>query len=420
MAVPTPQVNMVQRIRAFDEPTFGADSSGSSGSFVDLPIIEGTAAMVTTEDELDPGQLVQRRVQGREKVLGKRSATLSFQLNIAPTGTAAVNGVSSVTSPLGMVLKAVMGGEQLGEGSVAAAGSTAIVVNVSTGDGAQWANPGQAMGWTNAAGIVEWQEVESRSTDAITLKHGFSGVPQTSDVLYNAATYYYTASPSQSLAFIVNGIGTEDTWLLTGGQCVGGMTIAVDLTGGAIPRATFSMTFANWFTYSEMASPPTIGTATYTATNPIVGEAGLFELQTVASPTYSTAQAVYCSAITWEPQISFVPITAPNGTNTVVRWVATKPADGAIKGSWTEIYDNDGRWTQRDAKGDYCTKYTMGVAGGSAVILSAPTVQLLNPQRVADANALAAATIMWSGRMDEDVGSATSDIAKSPFRIHLG
>jgi hypothetical protein len=47
-------------------------------------------------------------------------------------------------------------------------------------------------------------------------------------------------------------------------------------------------------------------------------------------------------------------------------------------------------------------------------------VQALNPQRVADAGGLAAQTVMWAGRRDSDVGAATSDIAKTPFRIHLG
>ncbi len=76
----TIEVHAVQRIRVFTEVTFGADSSSSIASYVDLPIVEGSATMTLTRDEMDPGQLVQSRLEGRERVLGKRSATLSSTL----------------------------------------------------------------------------------------------------------------------------------------------------------------------------------------------------------------------------------------------------------------------------------------------------------------------------------------------------
>ena len=56
--------------------------------------------------------------------------------------------------------------------------------------------------------------------------------------------------------------------------------------------------------------------------------------------------------------------------------------------------------------------------GAASVVLSAPCTQILNPQRAADASALAAQTIMWNGRMDSDT-VATTDVALSPVRIHL-
>jgi len=60
------EVQAVQRIRAFSESTFGADSSASIGSFTDLPIVEGTAQLTLTRDELDPGQLVQHIDEGAD------------------------------------------------------------------------------------------------------------------------------------------------------------------------------------------------------------------------------------------------------------------------------------------------------------------------------------------------------------------
>ena len=412
----TIEVQAVQRIRGFSEATFGADSSSSAGSFTDLPIIEGTATMTLTRDELDPGQLVQKRVQGREYVLGKRSATLSFQMNLAPTGTAAVTGQSSITSPLGLLLKAIMGGQQLGAGTTATSGSTPIVINCTSGT--PWES-GYCMGWTNAAGVVEWREVKSRSSNAVTLHRGFSGSPATSDVLYNKATYYLTANPAESLAFIVEGLESDDRWLLTGGQAEGGFTMSFDLTGGQIPRVTFNLSFARWYDSTETGTPLTgsLGTATYSATETIVGEAGIYETWTVGSPTYATTQAVHVSALSFEPQIAFARYTSPSGINTVKQWVASRTPI-PVKGSFTTGYEAATWWTRRNSKTDIAQQYVFGTTGAASVVLSAPCTQILNPQRAADASALAAQTIMWNGRMDSDT-VATTDVALSPVRIHL-
>lgn len=415
------EIHSVQRLRAFVEATFGADSSGSIGSFTDIPAIEGSATVTLTRDELDPGQLVQHIDEGRERVLGKRKAVLSFSVNIAPTGTAAVNGVTSITSGLGLLLKAVMGGEQLAEGSVSAAGSTATAVNVSPGDSGQW-TAGRAMGWVNAAGVLEVREVESVADPVVTLKRAFSGAPATSDVLYNAATYYMTANPSTSLAMAVEGLESDDRWLLTGGQAEGGMSLAIDLTGGALPKATFNFTFARWYSSSETASSLTgaLGTATYSAFSPIVGEAGMYEVWVNGTSTYTAAtQLIPVSAVSFDPHCTFVGVTSPSGVNTVKQWTKARNPDSPVMGQFTTPYEGLTWFDHRNSKTDLGVMYVAGVAGGSTVALSAPTVQVLNPQRIADAGGIAAQTVDWKGRRDSDVGGSTTDLAKSPFRIHL-
>jgi hypothetical protein len=245
------EVHAVQRIRfqvvaATPTAAVGADSSASIGSFIDCPIREGSAQMATNRDELDPMQLVQHIDEGRERVLGKRVATLTFTMNLTPTGTAAVTGTTAITSPLGRLLKAVMGGENLAAGSTSAT-STAIVLKCSTASHAsRWA-AGCVVGWANAAGVTEWRGVESVSPTAgtVTIKHGFSAAPTAAQALYNAATYYMTADPDTTVDFLVEGLDSDDRFLLTGGQAVTGIGIAVDLTGAAIPTITFNFQFAN-------------------------------------------------------------------------------------------------------------------------------------------------------------------------------
>lgn len=418
----TIEIHSVQRLRVFGEATFGADSSASAGSFTDVPMIEGTGQLTLMRDELDPGFVVQHIDEGRERVLGKRKASLAFSVNVSPTGTVASDGVTSITSALGGLLRAVMGGEQLGQGSVAAAGSTSSVINVSAGDGTHWASPGQIMGWTNLAGQVEWREVESRTVDAITLKRAFSAVPSVSNPLYNAATYFFKTDENISLAFLVEGLESDDRWLLTGSQAEGGMTLAIDVTGAQLPRITFNFTSARWFSSSETASAitGTLGTSTFTAYNPIVGEAGAFEVWTVGTSTYAATQLLPVSAVAFEPHISYVPVTSPSGVNTISRWVRSRNPDSPVQGQFTLPYEDLTWFNHRNSRTDLGLQYVAGVAAGSAVIFSAPTVQILNPQRAADAGGLAAQIVQWKGRRDTDVAAATADISKSPFRIHLG
>lgn len=414
------EIHSVQRIRAYVEGTFGADSSASAASFTDLPVVEGTANLTLTRDELNSAEQQQHIDGNSERVLGKRSATLTFTMNLAPTGVVANNGVTSVTSGLGLMLKAIMGGEDLGEGSIAAAGSTASVINVSAGDGVNWES-GNAMGWVNSSGVLEVREVESRSTDAITLKRAFSGSPATSDPLYNFATYYMTAAPSQSLAMIVEGLESDDRWLLTGGQCEGGMSLAFDPTGAQLPRVTFNMTFARWWSSSETGSSLTgsLGAATFTNYAPIVGEAGRFEVWTNGTATYAASQAIPVSAVSFEPHCQFVRVTSPSGVNTVAAWIKSRNPDCPVQGSFTTPYEDLTWFNHRNSRTDLGVQYVLGTAAGSALAVSAPTVQALNPQRVADGSGIAAQTVQWKGRRDGDAAASTTDLAKSPFRIHL-
>ena len=413
------EVQAIQRVRAFVESTFGADSSGSAGSFTDLPIVEGSVNLTLTRDELNTGILRQHIDDGTVRVLGKRRAVLSFQVNLATTGTLATTSVSAVTSPMGLLLKAVMGGEELAQGSTSAAGSTASVINVQPGHGSRW-SAGKAMVWINTAGIPELREVESVSTDAITLKRAFSGSPASTNPLYNCATYYMTAKPAQSLAMIVEGLEADDRWLLTGGQADGGFTYSLDMTAGAIPRLTFNFTFANWRASNETSSSltGTLGAATYTATSPLVGEAGAFELWTMGTATYAATQLLPVSACSFEPHCQFAAVTSPSGTNTIQEWQKTTNPDGPVKGSFTLPYEATTYFANRNARDTLGLMYMAG-SSTAGFALSAPTVQLLNPQRVPDSAGFAAQTVMWTGRRDGDVGSSTTDLARSPHRLHI-
>lgn len=412
----TIEVHAVQRIRAYVESTFGADSSGSAGSFTDLPIREGSAQLTLVQASMDPRQLVQHIDEYRKEVLGARKGTkLTFTMNLAPTGTAAGAATAAVQGPLGLILKTVLGGETLGTGTTFT-GGTATVPTVTSAAGLL---AGGAIGWTNSSGILEVREIKSISGSSVTLAHAFSGAPSNGNVCYAAATYFPTANPSGSLAFLVEGLESDDRWLLTGGQCVDGYSIAVDPSGGAIPSITFNMQFANWYASDECGSSitGTLGTATYTYHEPIVGYAGEYRVFTTEAPTLLTTSIVHASAIVFAPALKYVPYTSPLGTQTIVRWVKMREAP-AVSGGFTGVYQDTTWWNARKNRGTYNPCYTYGTAAGSAVLLSARSVQMMNPQRGPDPAGLAGQILQWKGRRNIDT-AATTDQATAPYAIHL-
>ncbi len=412
------ELQAVQRLRFIAETTYGTDMSASLASFTDVPASEGSIQVTLTTDELDPMQLVQYIDEGREKVLGKRSATLAFTMPIAPTGTAAASAVQAVSGALGTILKNIMGGETKGTGTTFSSGWTPITGDVASAAGIV---AGTAIGWVNASSELEVREVESVTSNTIVLKHGFSGSPSNANVCYSSATYTFSQDPSTSLQFLVAGVEEQDRWLLRGGQCVGGFAIALDPTGAALPTITFNFSFSNYMESDETASAITgaIGNATYSNYTPIVGNAGDLRVWTVGAATFVTTSRVHCSALAFAPALSYVPVTSPAGANggTIYRWRRAR-ANPPVTGSFTTFFEAMTWFQGRDSKADYDVQYQSGIAAGSSFVLSAPTVQVLNPQR-ADSGGMAGQTITFEGRRDTDVGASTGAVAKSPWRLHL-
>lgn len=416
------QIKSVESMRVIVESTFATDATGSLGSFTYVPFNEGSATLTINTSEMDPLSAVQSRYEAREMVLGPRECSLKFTINLAPTGTAAGSAVAAVSGALGILLKATMGGEHLGTGTTFT-GGTAIVPTVTSAAGLV---EGGYIGWANSAGVTEWRQIKSISGASVTLAHGFSGAPANADVCYAAATYYFTEDPATSLQFIVSGQNTYDRWLCLGCQAVGGFDIAIDPTGKAIPTVTFNMKGALYYDENQTAGNigGTISDATYTNYNPIVEYVGDFHMFTVGTPTYTaTTSRVHVSAVSWKPKVAFVPVTSPAATaatlggSPIYRWRGAR-ANPPLEGTFTTYMDSLTWWTNRDAKADMAQQMTIGKSAGSAIVLAAPTVQVLNPQRSASDQEIEGQVVTFKARRNTDT-ALTTELAKSPVIIAL-
>lgn len=414
-----PTLENVQLMQAFTESTFGTDATGSLGSFTAIPFQEGTAQFTIDREQHNPLQSLQHVHDYQEEILGKKAATLRFTLPFMATGTAPASTVAAVQSPLGLLLKNVMGGETLGTGSTAAAGWTAV-----TGDAAAGTfSKGSAVGWVNSSSELELRPLKNVSGATLTNKLAFSGSPSNGNVLYSAATYYLTSDPDASLQFVVRGLESQDEFVLLGGQ-LDSMTFNLPLDG-SIPTVQFAFKFASWLYGADSAGSASLTDltpVTYSNFDPIVGHQGRLLVQTNGTTTYSASSlpTVHASALSFEPALAYAPITSPSGVQGILRWRMTR-ASGTprIAGSFSTFFENTSDFfAARDSKLDKLIWYQNGLTAGSAWAIEVPTAQFGPVQRV-NAGGIASQQVMFKGRRDGDIASATTDQHFSPIRIHF-
>lgn len=409
-----PTVGPVKILSAYAESSFANDESAALSSYTPIPFVEGAGIKVDLQQEMiDPGHGVQHHHDYREEILGKKGCTIAFTIPLSPTGTAAGQGQAALRGALGLLLSTCMGGEDLGQGSLANAGWTAKAGGVATNAGFE---KGAAIGWVNAAGALEARPLANK-VSSIATKLAFSAAPATSDPIYSSATYYLTSDPAASLNFAVRGLESDDDWLLLGCQ-MDSMTISLPLSGTETPTVAFTFKGATWLHGDDAAGTfSDITPVTYSNASPISGHAGRFMARTTDTQAFTSGVTVNVSAVAFEPQLSYVPITSPSGTESVLRWRLTRNNGPSLMGSFTTYYEGQ-RWHDaRLNKDDFLLLYQIGQAAGSTILLEAATAQITGV--AGDSSEIESVTASWKARKDSTVTTASTDLHYSPFRIHL-
>jgi hypothetical protein len=411
----TIELHSVAAIRFLSESSFCLDASNNLGQYTYLPAREGSATLTLERPGLDPMTMVQSRADYRKEVFGPKKATLAFTINMAPLGVAAGSGTLAQTGPMGRILKAVMGGEHLGRGTFFTGTANALTPTVSSTGTFE---PGAPIGYVNSSGTFEIREIKSIAGNQLTLNYAFSSAPLATgpaSVCYAGATYFITEDPQETLQFLVEGAESQDRWLLLGGQCTS-FAQAVDVAGAALPSFTMTFTFADWKDSAETSGSITGGLsdATYLLTSPIVGYEGEFRITNNGTGSYASGSVVHVSAVEITPKVGFVPVTSPNGRNTIYRWRGSRLSP-PVEGSFTTFFEDLEWFDARDNRTDCGLFYQMGMAPGETVCESVPTIQILNPQRVAQGE-LAGQTVQFKARRNIDIAT-TGSLAKSPIKI---
>lgn len=413
----TIELHALKRIRLRRETTFATDmtSTGTSfTSFLDVPAMVGTVNM-TLQEQMNPVDVTQQYVDGKqESLIGIKPWQMSFTMPLHATGVAASAGVASVTSAMGAILLQAMGAELL-----AASGGTAVAVSPSpsstgcTVTSSQGSRCAAGTHIANYPGATTWElrEVATRSTDAITMKMAFSTTM--AGTILRASMYYLTepATDPSTLQFAVDGVELDDRFILLGGRC----TLGFGFAWGQIPTLQVSVSGNYWFRYTSGSA---ISAASFSNFSPIVLQGSELHVATNGSTTANLQSP--CSAFSLNLNTNWIPLRTPGGVQTEfgVRRGRSAPV---VSGSWTIPYQNDSEWDSLEAYDDRAVFFQIGGAlidgskGSGAILISCPTVQIVNVQRV-DSGGIASQQISFEGRHDTGL-TATDELTRSPLRI---
>lgn len=413
----------VQRLRVYEEPngSFATDNSGSMGSFLEVPAREGTMQLTLGREVLPVGHLQQHIDGMAEKVLGRKTWSLSFTVNLETFTTRAGDGVTAAQGALGRILKATMGGQNLGVGdTVNDASPSSNGFDVATA--ARWASGGAMGAATGAGGALEVRPIQSLSSSTVTLKQNYSSAVTNGADLYNAATYYLETGDGDvitTLQFAAEGLEQDDRWLLMGGQLE---SMAIEAGPSTVPSITFTIKGVDW-DYADgndtsgTLTGSTLGLSTYLNAKTLIVKDSELRCGTVGTATI-TSTLIDAPAYTFSPNLSYIEHFTPGGVENVKGWVrAHQPP--AITGTIQRPFEGVGWKTDMESRVDKYVWLQIGTSvTDGAVVIDAPTVQITNWQRV-DIGGIAGEEITWEARLDTDVGGAVTDIALSAFRIHL-
>ncbi len=414
------EIDSLRYIGIYEEPNlaaYGVDHSATPGDFLALPFKAKTLKYQGMRQMLDPtrGKML---LDGHDKKIpGARSCTVAVGVTLHSHGLDLAGNVASPTTSnwaLLRLLKVLMGGlvspgVESGVTQVQS-GTTTTAITVTSGHADRFVRGGAIMCQCVAgSSVVEAREVLGVAGDVVTVKEAFSAIPITGTSVRGMLTVHLTENPTTYLQALIEGREATDGSVYCGLQ--GGFALEVPL--GQLAEMTANLTGAYW----RRLGTSSITIPSFTnATGIMALVKSELHVPTVGS---STLVSVHNPATTWEPQIAYAPIKSGKAAENVVA-MRRQESRPVIKGSWIQPYEDDTWFTARDNASSHAVFHQLGALPGEVILLSAPTVQIVDVQPATAETELAGIQVMWEGRHDESLSTPTNDHERAAFRIHLG
>lgn len=403
----------LRSLEVYEEPdgSFNVDNSANRATaFLPVPAQPDSLGWTPEQPLQNPNVLQQYKHGLTKHVLGPKGWTLQATMPIHGSGLAGDASTASAdknSNALTRLLGAVFGGVHGGNnGSTVATGTSATAFDVQAGDGSNFL-AGGAIGWVNSSGLLEIREIESVSTDTITLKHELSATPSTSDTIYNATTFYLDDG-NTSLQFISEGKVSKDYYLLSGGQLE---SISFNLPLGDIPTVTANFRGAEW---TNLGSN-TLSAVSYSNVEYMSFKGGWLHVTQLGTAAPNRVKA---SEFTMESSLAYVFPKGPDGEQTLLPPIQSHQPP-VVSGSFRPYFEDttwEDAWTNQT---DYDLALQFGRTSNRGCLFSAPTIQIGPTTAPEDIEGLSGQTVNFMGRLDEDTTDQSTAIRRSAMRLHI-
>jgi hypothetical protein len=429
------------RLRGCQNAVFGTEVTISS--FFEIPAIIDTCEPDLVEVMEQPGHVIQRLDQRSVGVLMPKNDTrLGFQTNLETFTTKATNGVAPTKHWLGSMLECLMGTSSSRASSgttISGTSSTTTVVNVAD---ASTYRAGGALGIVSTAGKLEIREIESISSNAITLKMALSNAPVTAGAtVYGCYTYFLHNHPngvaSPYMQFALEGYALAHRWFLpTGAPESFGIE---DFTPAGIPRLSWKWMHPSWFsangtdtTMNLLGTLPTgvaLGRSTYINTVLNTNRDCDIRLRTWASSS-ALPTALAASKVSFKPNIKYEEVKSLGSTvlnSTVADYIRVETYPDPAIGVTYEVpmgADLTVDGYQANATLLAFTYQVGAVAARGGVLLSVPNCQIMKKPAVIGIGGVTGRSVEMYAMQDEEAVSAGASVhddalAQAAFRMHF-
>jgi hypothetical protein len=277
---------------AADRMAIGEESVfATAPSMTPIVHVQGSAQPRLSQKEIEHNAASARLFARFASVLGLRSqdSGISFGVHIKPA-SAVLNASATPSTPyLGVLWRALLGGEHSDAGSTVAAGATTTSVPVTSGHGARF-RVGQCVSIV-VGGVRYARVVTAIATDTLTVWPALPSAPSSGAEVLNSYSYYLTQSNSRSLTVehthtVPGSGGGAETVQRRLRGCTGGMSL--ELTANELARCAFELTAADW-DYGTLTIP----------TTPVAESMGdpmaVTSLRVYLQPAATTTDAHYCA-----------------------------------------------------------------------------------------------------------------------------
>lgn len=381
-----------------------------------LPITEDFA-MPSPEREMQDPMVAQALLNGSSlKVPGKRSGSAKLDMILGSHGLDIDGDVAmpAITAwPLRALLQTILGGFSTatshGSQVTVQSGSTTTAINVTTGAGSARMTKGQALGITTANGL-EWAEILSISTDAVSLRQALSATPTVGQPVRHSATFFATQDPDTSLQLAMAGAEVDDHFRFSGAQCAG---LAIEAKPGMMPKLSVDLKGRG---VRPIAAHSGLAEIAHSYFSPIIASGGC-----ITTPAFGVTTRVdpYVSDVALTFDHKFDVIASYCHTDNIARMKRQRPAGGkAAKVSITVPYEDTSWMTAQDTKALFSVFFQLGSEVGASGLLSFPRMQVVGVKRGSSGTNLAGQVVELEALQDT-LDSAT-DLGRASWRWHCG